>query len=596
MIFAATPNLWAKLKRATASSGAAIVGFLQAGAGAVARTLLAKSREVVSFADFATPQQALDSGAKLVLIPDNYTVVVPAAGLVAPAGVSVEGRGIGSLIDATGINDGATGLASAGAVASSTTLTGNVLRYARVIPLTSVAGIVPGSWLLIRSTLDNSWSGFRTYRKQSFYQVLSVAALNVTLTEALATSFESASTVVELLAPTTASFRDFKISTKASGDCIGLSINYGLNCAVERVHSVGAKAVGLGCSNSIGTSFRKCSSFLDAAAVDTQYAFAVTSSDRTTVDDCDAYGTRHAVAVVGDQCRRTRVKKSRLKAVLRAADVHGCGDGTTYEDCHIDGGITFGGRDSIYINCEVVAPDNGIIELCSEIMGGVHEIRGGRYVFNGNAITAGWSPFDLGRGSAQITASTREDMTFRFLDFEAVLPSLAGNFIRGQNGSAFKLNYDVRGVSINMPGIAGIVRYEGTPTGADADFVIVDNIAVNPAGVIPLFKQGAGATGYATTKMRLQSCGQVVTGAGALGDSTVLLTHTYRFEYPKAPHSTFSYLGPRNPSGVATKEIYTSLTSVGALSSVVTVTTIGGGSFGVAVTPAAHFSVGIREL
>lgn len=587
------PNALARLKQ---SIGASLVGFIQAGVGAVQRTIQAKAREVVSFADFATPQQALDSGARLVIIPDNYTVVVPAAGLTVPSGVSIEGRGINSVIDASGINDNVTGVLASGSVAGATTLTGNVAKNARVLPLASVAGITPGAWLLVRSSLDNSWSGFRTYRKQGFFQVQSVAGLNVTIAEETSTTFESASTVVELLDTTTATFRNFQLYTKETGDCTGLNILYGLNCIVEGVHQIGGKAVGLGCGNSINTTFRKCSSFLSAAAVDTQYAFAASSCDRTLIEDCEAYGTRHAVAVVGDQCRRTRVVRSRLKGALRAADIHGCGDGTVYEDCHIDGGITFGGRDSRYVNCDVIGQTNGIIQLASEIMGGTHEIVGGRYTFTGAAITAGWSPFDLGRGSAEITASTREDMVFRYVGAEIVIPSLAAHCIRIQNGSAFKANFDVRGLTINMPSAASVVRYEGTPTGADADFAIVDDIKINVAAQVPIFKQGAGASGYATTKMRMQQCVAEVAGAGALGDSTVALAFTYKFEYPKVPVVAFGYRGPRNPSGTAGKEIYVSLTAATILAATATVATVGGGTFGIAVTPAVGFHVGIAEL
>lgn len=595
MIVANTPNLWGKLKRAGTAAGAALVGFMASGAGAVSRTMQAKAREVVSFADFATPQQAVDSGAKLVRVPVGTHVLT--ATLVVPPGVSLVGDGIESVIDGTGVANNTAAVSVTGSVAASTTLTGNVAKGAAILPVTSAAGMVAGGWLLVRSTLDNSWSGFRTYRKQSFFQIQSVSGLNITVTELTNTTFESASTTVEVLAPATSHFRNLKILGKTTNDCFGLTITYGLNCLVENVHQVGSKAVGLGCTNSIGTTFRKCSSFLDAAAVDTQYAFAATSSDRTLIDDCDAFGTRHAVAVVGDnQCRRTRVINSRLRATLRAADAHGCGDETTYQNCHIDGGISFGGRGCHYINCEVVAPSNGIIQLAEEVMGGVHEIVGGRYTFLGNSITAGWSPFDLGRGSADITTATREDMTFRYLDAEIVIPSLAGFLIRIQNTSAFKANFDVRGLAINMPSCSAVVRYESSPAGADADFVIVDGVKINASAQVPLFKQGSAATGYATTKMRMQICNAIVTASALTAESTKALTFTYPFEYPKEPRTVYSYKGVRNPSGVATKEIYHSITASSVLSSTVTVTTISGTAFGADFTPQANIQAGIAEL
>lgn len=70
-----------------ASSGSSLVGFLQAGAGAVAQTVRTKARERVSVADFLTNpsapsatesttalQAAINSGAKRVYITGDYTI------------------------------------------------------------------------------------------------------------------------------------------------------------------------------------------------------------------------------------------------------------------------------------------------------------------------------------------------------------------------------------------------------------------------------------------------------------------------------------------------------------------------------------------
>lgn len=594
--------LRADLLAAGGGDGADIIGYLASGTGATPRTLLEKVREIVSFADFATPQEALDSGAKLVTIPEDYTVVSPSAGLVVPAGVSVWGSGDSSVIDGTGVAFGEAAIIAEGSVAASTTLTGNVTEFENVLPLTSVSGISVGTWLNLRSTVDNSWSGFRTYRKQSFYKVVAISGLNVTLNERTATSFESASTAVDILSPTTASFKDFKVLAKTSDNGNGLLITYGLDCVVENVNCVGGVVVGLGASQSINTTFRKCTSFLTAAAVDTQYALAATSSDRTRFEECTAYGTRHAVAVVGDQCRRTTVSGCHLSGG-RPADIHGCGDGTQYINCSIHGGITLGGRNTRYINCDVYAPqDTGtnadaIVVIVSEIVSGYQEIIGGTYSYDGATIAVGWSPFDLGRGNGLINTDVMGDFTFRFRDFTINYPNLGGNLMRAQNTSNYKMNFDIQGLTINMPTAANVVRYEGVAGGADADFVIVDGISHNStASPYPLFKQGAGALGYATTPMRLQSC-QVTTSLSVLSaDVSKATTFSYPYEYHNTPQVNYSYQGSRNPSGVAGNEIYHNLTAVGVTSATVTYTCIDAGAFGADFTAATHFRVGVNEL
>lgn len=93
----------------TASGGSALVGFLQAGTGAAARTLQAKGRDVVSVKDFgatgdgvaddtAEIQAALDSGAKLILVPAGTYLVT--SGLAMASNQVLAGDGQGACIKA----------------------------------------------------------------------------------------------------------------------------------------------------------------------------------------------------------------------------------------------------------------------------------------------------------------------------------------------------------------------------------------------------------------------------------------------------------------------------------------------------------------
>lgn len=82
------------------SSGSSVIGFLQAGSGAIARTVQAKLRDTVSVMDFgavgdgvtddtASLQAALNTG-KTVLIPENITLKVTATVFIS-AGASIVG-------------------------------------------------------------------------------------------------------------------------------------------------------------------------------------------------------------------------------------------------------------------------------------------------------------------------------------------------------------------------------------------------------------------------------------------------------------------------------------------------------------------------
>lgn len=83
------------------SSGSSLVGFLQAGTGAVARTVQSKLRDVVSVKDFgavgdgvtddtAAIQAALNSGAETINVPDGIYI---SQALTVPTGVTLQGLG-----------------------------------------------------------------------------------------------------------------------------------------------------------------------------------------------------------------------------------------------------------------------------------------------------------------------------------------------------------------------------------------------------------------------------------------------------------------------------------------------------------------------
>lgn len=86
----------------SASGGSALVGFLQAGTGAVARTAQAKMRDVITDADFSTLQQALTAAAgKVLLITQAHTT---AAGFTPAANTTIRGHGGSITVTAAGVN------------------------------------------------------------------------------------------------------------------------------------------------------------------------------------------------------------------------------------------------------------------------------------------------------------------------------------------------------------------------------------------------------------------------------------------------------------------------------------------------------------
>lgn len=74
------------------SGSAANITFLQSGTGAVSRSVQSKERDIVSAADFATLQAAIDAGHKSIYLPaGNYAPAV-----IEDDGVNLYGAGVGS--------------------------------------------------------------------------------------------------------------------------------------------------------------------------------------------------------------------------------------------------------------------------------------------------------------------------------------------------------------------------------------------------------------------------------------------------------------------------------------------------------------------
>jgi hypothetical protein len=97
-----------------ASSGASLVGFVQSGAGAVARTAQDKARETVSVFDFMTAAQIADVQARTVLLDGTAAILAAASSVTSggelrlPPGKYLFKRGTGTLLADTILADNVT--------------------------------------------------------------------------------------------------------------------------------------------------------------------------------------------------------------------------------------------------------------------------------------------------------------------------------------------------------------------------------------------------------------------------------------------------------------------------------------------------------
>ncbi|CAM0105720.1 tail protein [Vibrio phage PS15B-5] len=468
----------------------------------------------VYLADFGDDTQAFQDaancGSLALNLPESISITEQ---VVLPPNVSLISKAVKAVIDTTGITTtNVNAIVQSGSISNSTTLISDVTDKSITITVNDPTGFEPGKVIFVRSTLDNSWSGTwgsanRTYRKKSSFIVTGVSGNIILLDTETNTTFEMASTVVEVLEPTTATHKNFVLKGPDNNQSRGMQVQYGYGTIFEDVDTDGFEITGLENLNCRLTKYIRPKGNIRAAAVNTQYTIAVSGSDLTEIIDGDLASTRHAVAIVGnDQCRRTTVKKSILKGSF-PADAHGNADDYTYEENEIystSGGLKVGGRNGSWIRNKVFS-ENATIIAGIEIYGGTFRFYDNEfYSPSDSTFGAGWSPIDLGRGTAAITTDSRQDMLFKFYDNNVDLPGNIGSFYaRVQNNSPYKVNMKFKSEDVRYPtAIDSFFRYEGTPTGGDANFATFDDIYFETtAPSLPLIKRGTGATGYNTSKV-----------------------------------------------------------------------------------------------
>ncbi|AUR99320.1 coil containing protein [Vibrio phage 1.264.O._10N.286.51.F2] len=502
--------------------------------------------------DTVAIQAAFNADGNTIYFPESTYVVT--TGLNLPANKNILGNG--STLDASTFTEANTPVvAQAGAVRSSTVLTSDVALGGLNLPLSDVSSLNIGDYILVRSTEDNSWAGDfgvgRAYRKQTFFEVINITGNIVTTGDQTNTTFESATTVVDILDTSTAFYKDLKVIVREDNQARGLNVDYSLNTVFQNIHIEGGEITGFNNTRCVGTIYDKCSVRLLAPATNTQYGIAVSSSDLTTVRDCVLTATRHAVAIVGDQCRRTHVFNSKLRADI-GPDAHASADSYIYENCDVYGKHAFkiGGRDGTWVNCRAFT-ENGTIILADEIRSGNFKFRNCSVAtFSSTTAGVGWSPIDLGRGTAAISTSSRGDVTFDFEDCDFELPNQTAYCFRIGNDSPYKVNMRAKHVQVDMPNLSqAVITYEGNPTGGDADFVILRDITTNSINnTIRVFAGGVGATGYDSTDIQYPFSGNI----NGLEDGTGIKVNTFGYitsENSNPFETTFKVLGTAASNG-----------------------------------------------
>jgi hypothetical protein len=552
-----------------AQNGAARIGVMQAGIGAVARTLENKNFESISILDFMTDAQKADAiaGTKTLDLTAPIQAAVnricliggtlnagwrvrvdsPIVGLCADSTLTVRINGTGGEIDFSNLvgGGGAAGSVTAfqigGSVSTTSSLNANVLAGVMALDTVAPLGVVAGDIVQITSTdLFNPTRAY--YYKGELCRVASVAGNTINVDTPLYDGYAAATTTVKkLIAPR---IIVEGLRTIGNSNQVGVIVKYARDVEFSSNRTTGFRyACGYlwYCYNA--AAWGNTARDFWYAGTGTSYGLGITSSQHVAVFANSIHGGRHAITGGGNEpCRDVTVygnSVSNVVGVEQAIDAHGNCQYWRIEANQTTGIVGNGAIDLDVLNNTIIVNDTTQLEsilLYQEIDAAYYNVRGNTIkalgantrgvVLNTERSLVG-SPVSLSLGRLNISSNSIDAVTSCIL----LAPRNAGSTNCTIKKLVLANNIAVSHVgqplSINFAGVADLlinsIDIEGGTYEAEAQAAIA--MAVNaPASYPRVWATGTKLLAQrpasyhsvlAGTDVRLQGC--YVNGASAGG-------------------------------------------------------------------------------
>lgn len=548
--WALTVNPTSLLKSDLASTatgkGGSLVGFLQAGTGAVARTQLDKSQENKTIADFggiadgvtdfsAAVALAKTAGVKRLRFPaGNYLL----AHSVDIGNMVIEGDGDGTVISvAPGFSDYQL-FSSTGTLTAIPALSGDVVAGATSVTLASAPSLVAGDVFFIYNPTNSSFQGARTYyRAGEMCEVLSVSGTTVNLRRPLYDSYAAAVVNLYRMAGNTPVIRNMKVG----GNPSAVFSNFIL-CRNPRVENVT-----LSFATDTTVRFSQCyepvvsdAIIQNVGASLNDYGVSFINCQHGRVYDSIISSRRHAVTVGGADflggvpCRDIQTFDSLLSndpaSGSQAADFHGNTEYSYYNDCTIFGGVVLRGKDVGLYGCKIQPANDGIPVYTGEVKGGTFSITDCALLTNVNNTTVLCLVY-----ATEINANTTVDFNLVIRGGSMTGRNLSGfySLARVVNaGTAVKINVDFQGTRVDVNTLTHVLRTTLSSGTAASDRIIIDNLSGLPANT-NLATHDASA--YLNFPHRLQRQSGAYAGTSTVATSGRSGTISFPLRYPRIP-------------------------------------------------------------
>lgn len=541
-----------------ASSGAALVWYMQSGTGAVARTLEDKARENATIQDFGgvadgvtSIHEAIDfartSGVRRLRLPaGNYT----ASSTLDVGDMLVEGDGAATVITASGGFVGNCLFESTGSLTQIQELGANAAIGTNTVTFASPPSLVVGDVFVIYNPTDSSWSGYRTnYRAGEWCEVASIAGSVVKLKSPLYDSYVVAAVDVYKLNAKRPTIRNMKVA----GNSLGLA-SFSL-CDRPLVENV----TGSHGNNSV-INFDRC---FRPTVINPQmdnsgdggddYGIAIGNSQHARIIGGSLFSRRHATATGGNAeigcvpVRDARISHAVIKndpaSNTHAADFHGNADDCSYDNCTIYGGCSAQGKDVYYKDCTIYAiPSLGVCAYAAEVLGGTHGFHRCRFVTSLDPSAVSRGVIDFGGNTNAMDANMRFPLTVEVLDCTVVGRnfSAATSIVKVVNrGATQAINVNIDGLRLDVNNMTAVLFTQLVSGTAASDFIIVDRIYA-PANANLHTASGSAYLNFPHRLMRQTGKWSGVSTVATFANSPTI---NLRYRYPRVP-SAFASLQP----------------------------------------------------
>lgn len=441
----------------------------------------------------------------------------------------------------------------------------NVSAGSTTVTFTSAHGLDVGDVFCIYAP-NTLWSEWRDYYNAGEWcEVQSVNGLTVTLVNSLVDSYLGADVQIWKMNSVPVEMHDFRMVGETQSTI--LRVSWVKNAKFRNIGLQLVSLIGMQVNKSYNVLLENLNIINTGTGDTTDYGLQIANSQFVTVIGGSYCGGRHGISTGGDNqncnvtCRYIKVYKARLSNVRTtgstAADTHGNTEFAVYEQCYIDGGVSFRGQNLMVKNCDIVSRDGGDFLFLGEVNGGYISVEGCRCISYANPYNNSHGAyFNLGV-DGDSNSKAKKDINFIIKNCDIELNGVDGAsalaFYRNK-GATVKKNFEISGINLKNIGTCtsfiflNLTNDSGTD---NSDYIIVDDIIVDSSFTPVTTKRFVNCTSdaFLSTPMRLQKIvGEVTATIQKGGTSALTPSSYYKYRYPRTPNILLSCMPPSGSS------------------------------------------------